>query len=145
MSLKANTLARRPLFPQHVGFERLFDQLMGAAANQGKSYPPHNVICVDENEYRIDVAVAGFSQEDLTVELTDRFLTIEGARDEATQVVEEFLYKGISSKSFKKRFNLADNVRVIGSKLSNGILSIILERVVPDEQKPMLIDIERGD
>ena len=91
------------------------------------------------------LAVAGFSLDQLSVKVAYDLLTIEGAQNEATQEVEEFLYKGISTKSFVKRFTLADHVRVVGSKLSNGILSITLERYVPEDKTSMLIDIEKGD
>ena len=145
---KNQTLQLRPgaLFPDHIGFESLWETFMsGDERSKHHQYPPHSIVSLDDNLYRIDVAVAGFSLDELSVKVADDTLTIEGAQEESSQVVEEFLYKGISTKSFIKRFTLADHVCVIGSKLSNGILSITLERVVPEDKQSMLIDIEKGD
>ncbi|MBI3676819.1 MAG: Hsp20 family protein [Proteobacteria bacterium] len=130
-----------PLFRSTVGFDRLFDMLdQGVADTQ--SYPPYNIERTDENHYRITVAVAGFAEKDLNVEVREGVLSILGKREDGEKTDKQgFLYHGIAGRAFDRRFQLAENVEVRGAKLENGLLHVDLERVVPEEKKPRRIAI----
>lgn len=132
-----STAKAAPQFPYLVGFESIFDQLNRNARKVG--YPPHNVIKNDEAEYTIELAVAGFTMEDLSIVLEDHTLVVEGDKEEDREV--EYIYKGLSARSFVKRFDLAENVQVVGAHLVSGILSIELE-VVTSTQDPIEIEIQ---
>jgi molecular chaperone IbpA len=136
-----------PLFRSTVGFDRLFDMLDSVAqydANQ--SYPPYNIERSDDTHYRITLAVAGFGEKDLTVEVRDGVLTVQGKRSDDTQKTNPgFLYQGIAGRAFERRFQLAEHVEVKGAKLENGLLHVDLERIVPEERKPRRIAINGGE
>ena len=127
-----------PLFRSTVGFDRMFDML-DQVADTSQGYPPYNIERTDENKYRITVAVAGFGDNDLNVEVREGVLSITGKRDDADK--QSFLYRGIAGRAFERRFQLAEHVEVKGAKLENGLLHIDLERVVPEEKKPRRIVI----
>jgi molecular chaperone IbpA len=129
-----------PFFRSTVGFDRLFDRLENAV-DQG--YPPYNIERTGEHTYRISVAVAGFSEKDLSADVRDGVLAITGKRDEAEKT--EFLYQGIAGRAFERRFQLAEHVEVKGAKLENGLLHVDLEREVPEEKKPRRIAIQAAD
>jgi molecular chaperone IbpA len=130
-----------PLFRSTVGFDRLVDML-DQAAEQVPTYPPYNIERTDENHYRISVAVAGFAEKDLNVEVRDGVLALTGKREESEKSeAKGFLHQGIAGRAFERRFQLAENVHVRGAKLENGLLHIELERVVPEEKKPRRIVI----
>jgi molecular chaperone IbpA len=131
-----------PLYRSTVGFDRLFSMLdnMGAVENGHPAYPPYNIERAAENAYRVTVAVAGFAESDLSIELKDGTLTVKGEKkDEATG--REVLYRGIAGRPFERRFQLADHVFVTGATLENGLLHIDLERQVPEALKPRQIPI----
>lgn len=132
-----------PLFRSTVGFDRLADMLDSVGQyDPGASYPPYNIERTDENHYRISLAVAGFGEDELSVEVREGVLSVQGRREEkdtAEQV--HYLYQGIAGRSFDRRFQLAENVEVGGAHLANGLLHIDLERIVPEEQKPRHIPI----
>ena len=133
-----------PLYRTTVGFDRLA-QLMASASRleQGNGYPPYNIVSTDENHYRITMAVAGFSREELSITSEQNTLTIAGQRrDESDNDDVQYLYRGIATRSFERRFNLADHVRVKNANLENGLLHIELEREVPEEMKPRQIEIQ---
>src|SRR5690348_10065720 len=132
-----------PLFRSTVGFDRLFDMLDQVSQyDAGQAYPPYNIERTEENHYRITVAVAGFAEKDLNVELHDGVLTISGKRDEADkQEGKSVLYQGIAGRAFERRFQLADHVEVKAAKLENGLLHVDLEQIVPEEKKPRRINI----
>ena len=131
-----------PFFRSTVGFDHLFDMLESASeASQG--YPPYNIERSDETHYRISVAVAGFGEKDLSVEVRDGVLTIVGKREDGAK--QAFLYQGIAGRAFERRFQLAEHVEVRAAKLENGLLHIDLERVVPEEKKPRRIAINGSD
>jgi molecular chaperone IbpA len=132
-----------PLFRSTVGFDRLFD-LMDSVADQGQGYPPYNIERSDENHYRISLAVAGFGEKDLSVEVREGVLTVTGKREAAEDEASKFLYQGIAGRAFERRFQLAEYVEVREAKLENGLLHIDLERVVPEEKKPRQIQIGGG-
>lgn len=126
-----------PFFRSTVGFDRLLDLLDSADTAQG--YPPYNIERSDENNYRVTVAVAGFGEKDLSVEVADGVLTVTGKRDGAS--VPTYLHQGIAGRSFERKFQLAEHVEVRGAKLENGLLHVDLERVVPEAKKPRKVAI----
>jgi len=132
-----------PLFRSTVGFDRLADMLDSVAQfDNGVSYPPYNIERADETHYRISLAVAGFADNDLNVEVKEGVLTVQGKREsEKEPAHKHYLYQGIAGRSFERRFQLAENVEVRGAQLENGLLHIDLERIVPEEKKPRRIAI----
>lgn len=132
-----------PLFRSTVGFDHLY-QLLDAAADLSDaalSYPPYNIETLDEQRYRVTMAVAGFAPEDLTVECHENTLTIAGeSRNEDEQ--GSYLYRGIAGRAFKRTFHLADYVKVVGARLENGLLQIDLVRELPKEMRPRRIKID---
>jgi molecular chaperone IbpA len=132
-----------PLFRTTVGFDRLFDTLDQVAEfDAAQSYPPYNIERTSENRYRVTVAVAGFAEKDLNVELRDGLLTIAGKREDSQKADgASVLYQGIAGRAFERRFRLADHVEVRAAKLENGLLHVELEQIVPEEKKPRRITI----
>jgi len=133
-----------PLYKSTVGFDHvasILEQL--AAADTDNGYPPYNIERVDENNYRITMAVAGFSEDDLEIEVREGMLRISGTRSEKETDDSEtvFLHRGIASRNFERRFRLAEYVEVSGAKLENGLLHIDLRRELPDAMKPRKIEI----
>ena len=128
-----------------VGFDSMFDELMRVSNQQNQqNYPPYNVVKHDDNTFVIELAVAGFREGDVTVTVEKNQLTIVGEKIESLDDLEkdvEYLYRGISSRSFNRSFTLADHVEVTGADVNNGILSIKLERQIPEELKPKKIAI----
>jgi molecular chaperone IbpA len=130
-----------PLFRSTVGFDRLFDLLDGYAEQSG-GYPPYNIERVDDTHYRITVAVAGFAEKDLTLEVKEGVLTVTGQRGEQEKSAERgYLYQGIAGRAFERRFQLAEHVEVRNARLENGLLHVDLERLIPEEKKPRRIVI----
>lgn len=130
-----------PLYRNTVGFDRLFsmlDQLVSVESTP--SYPPYNIGRTGENAYRISIAVAGFTDQDLTIEVKENALSIRGDRKGAEQK-SDVLYQGIAARTFERRFQLADGVQVTGAALENGLLHVDLVRVIPEAKKPKLIQI----
>jgi len=135
-----------PLYRTSVGFDRLASLLSSATRlEQGNSYPPYNIKAEDENTYQITMAVAGFSREDLDITSEQNTLTVSGNREQEADDDGEYLYRGIAARSFQRRFNLADHVRVTGAELSNGMLHIFLERELPEAMKPRSIEIQNSE
>jgi molecular chaperone IbpA len=134
-----------PLYRSTVGFDRLFSMLDGAGVDSSApSYPPYNIERTGENAYRISIAVAGFSDNDLTIESKENTLTIRGDKQEKTEQKGEVLYQGIAARAFERRFQLADYVQVTGAKLENGLLHVDLVREIPEAKKPRQIPIGNG-
>ena len=133
-----------PLFRSTVGFDRLADMLDSVAQfDSGVSYPPYNIERTEENHYRISLAVAGFAENDLKVEVKDGVLSVQGKREPDKEHLPSthYLYQGIAGRTFERRFQLAENVEVKGAQLQNGLLHVDLERIVPEEKKPRRIAI----
>jgi molecular chaperone IbpA len=126
-----------PFFRSTVGFDRLLDLLESGDSAQG--YPPYNIERSDENNYRVTVAVAGFAEKDLGVEVKDNVLTVTGHREEGARPA--YLHQGIAGRAFERQFQLAEHVVVRGAKLENGLLHVDLERIVPEEKKARRITI----
>jgi molecular chaperone IbpA len=135
-----------PLYRSTVGFDRLFSLVNQAAGGieAAPSYPPYNIEHSAENAYRITVAVAGFSEKELAIEVKEGSLTIRGSKESQTESepASEILYRGIAARAFERRFQLADHVQVQGASLENGLLHVDLIREVPEAQKPRQIHIE---
>ena len=130
-----------PFFRSTVGFDRLFD-LADSLAEQSQGYPPYNIERSDETHYRITLAVAGFAEKDLNVEVREGLLSVTGKRDESEKTEESgYLYQGIAGRPFERRFQLAEHVEVRSARLENGLLHIDLERLIPEEKKPRQIAI----
>ncbi len=132
-----------PLYRSTVGFDRMFgllDSLGGDTPAQ--TYPPYNIERTGENDYRITMAVAGFGEDDLTIEVKENTLTVKGEKKSETEETErEFLYRGIASRAFERRFQLADHVEVKGANLVNGLLHVDLVREIPEAMKPRTVSI----
>lgn len=131
-----------PLYRSTVGFDRLVSLLdqMAGYDGQGSAYPPYNIERTGEDRYRVTLAVAGFSGDELAVEAREHSLLVEGRKKE-TEGGRSFLYRGIAGRSFKRQFQLAEHVRVSGATLGNGLLVIELVREVPEAMKPRRIEI----
>ena len=132
-----------PLYRSTVGFDRLFTMLdsLGQPDN-GQSYPPYNIERTGENAYRITMAVAGFSEDELSIEARRNALTITGQKtEEEAKEGRDFLHRGIAARAFERRFQLADHVEVTGAELVNGLLHVDLKREIPEEMKPRRIEI----
>jgi molecular chaperone IbpA len=134
-----------PLYRSTVGFDRLFNLLdqMSGVEGTAQTYPPYNIERTGENAYRISVAVAGFSEKDLSIETRENALVIRGSRGngEAPASKSEVLYQGIAARAFERRFQLADHVLVTGAHLEHGLLHVDLVREIPEAQKPRQIPI----
>ncbi len=130
-----------PFYRSTVGFDRVFGLLDQFADGAAQTYPPYNIERTGENAYRITMAVAGFAEGDLHVEVKEHALTVKGGKNDAAQKDTEFLYRGIGARSFERRFQLADHVEVKGATLENGLLHIDLVREIPEAMKPRTIAI----
>jgi molecular chaperone IbpA len=128
-----------------IGFDNMFDDLMRVSAQQGNTnYPPYDIVQVNDDEYVISVAVAGFGYNDLSVTKDKKVLIVEGKHTRETVENEDttkYLHKGISERSFRREFQLADHVEITNAHLELGILNIYLRREVPEEARPKTIAI----
>jgi molecular chaperone IbpA len=134
-----------PLYRSTVGFERLFDLIDSVAGfdQAAAGYPPCNIEQLGENEYRITMAVAGFGQDEVRVDVKEQTLSVSGAR-KAEEKGHKYLHRGIAARNFERRFQLADHVEVKGADLEDGLLHIELVRNVPERLKPRTIAIGTG-
>ena len=122
-----------------LGFDHIFDELERISTHANDSYPPHNVVKMEEHKYTVELAVAGFGKSEIDIELQEGLLSIRGKIDSVDNT--EYLYKGIAERGFKREFTLADNVEVKSSTLVNGMLKIWLEAFIPEEKKARTIEI----
>jgi len=133
-----------PLWRSSVGFDefdRLFDSVF-STNNKGSSYPPYNIVKHDKNIYQITMDIAGFDQEQINISQEGNLLTVKGDMESDKENDKtEFLYRGIANRNFERKFELADTVKVVKADLKNGLLSIDLEREIPEHQKPRKIEI----
>jgi len=131
-----------PLYRSTVGFDRLFSMLDNMSQpDNGQTYPPYNIERTGENAYRITMAVAGFGEDELSIESRENTLTITGEKAEKDDSSAETFYRGIAGRAFERRFQLAEHVEVKGASLKNGLLHINLVRVIPEAMKPRKISI----
>lgn len=125
-----------------VGFDRIFDNMERRFANQvSNNYPPYNVAKLQENLYEIEMAVTGFEKDEIKVTVENNELTVEGRRDKNTETTVEFLYRGLALRDFERTFTLAEHMKVVSATIKNGVLQVRIERIVPEEMKPRVIDI----
>ncbi len=131
------------LTPYAVGFDRVFDNLSRYVDNNATStgYPPYNIRKEGDYNYVIEMALAGFAREDLEIEVADGVLTIRSVKEKSDDDVSN-IYRGISYRKFVRKFTIADDIVVNSAKMENGMLSVDLERVVPEEKKPRLIEVK---
>jgi molecular chaperone IbpA len=128
-----------PLFRSTIGFDRLFDLAETAQRATEESYPPYNIERLADDRYQISLAIAGFSPDEVSVTAEQNVVTIESSKAEKTE--HEFLYRGISTRQFKRQFSLADYVQVKGATFDSGLLKIELVREIPEAMKPRRIAI----
>ena len=135
------------LRPFSVGFDSIFeefDRMLESTERYSSNYPPYNIKRINDNEYIIEVALAGYSKDDIEIELKDSTLTV---RNKSTgKTIDEkgngVIHKGISTRQFERSFTISEDIKIKGAELKNGLLIIELERIIPDEKKPRLIDIK---
>ena len=131
--------------PYAVGFDRTFDRLFDYVTHQAEStgYPPYNIQKTEDYKFEIEMALAGFDKKDIEIEVAEGVLTVKSLKDKDTGATDDYtLYKGISQRNFTRKFTLADDIVVKGAELKNGMLTINLERIVPEEKKPQLIAVK---
>ncbi len=135
-----------PLYRSTVGFDRMFDLLDSVSGFDAEAvaYPPYNIERLGENEYRITMAVAGFTSDDIKIDVKEQSLTVRGEKKPEAKE-RQFLYRGIASRAFERRFQMADHVEVKGADLKDGLLHIELVRNVPERLKPRTIPIGAGE
>jgi molecular chaperone IbpA len=135
------TIDFSPLYRSVVGFDRLATLLDSAAAQESQAgYPPYNIERVGDDAYRVEIAVAGFRPEELAIEVKENLLTVTG-RKAANDEARKFLHRGLAERNFERRFQLADYVVVTDAQLADGLLSISLERQLPEALKPRTVKI----
>ncbi|MDW2061037.1 Hsp20 family protein [Vibrio sp. Vb1076] len=139
-----NPIDLTPLYRNSVGFDRFASLLDHALTSEASisGYPPYNIEVLGENHYAITLAVAGFVQEELDIQVEKSVLTVRG--DKSSDQERTYLYQGIANRKFERKFNLADYVEVIDANLSNGLLTITLVKEIPEEMKPKSITINHG-
>jgi molecular chaperone IbpA len=140
-----NRIDLTPLYRSSVGFDR-FGSLLDAAFQTEKTsagYPPYNIEVVEENNYAITVAVAGFKQSELDIQVENGILTVRGKKEASGD--KNYLHQGIASRSFERKFNLADHIEVTGADLQDGLLTVKLVKEVPEAMKPKSISINGSE
>lgn len=135
-----------PLLRSSIGFDHINRLLDNSLGSNEATYPPYNIEKLSEDDYRITVALAGFSEDDLDVSITDGVLIVSASnsQEKDEDVEGRYLYRGIAKRSFERRFRLAETIRVVGASLENGLLTIDLHREVPEHLKPRKINIASG-
>ena len=131
------------LRPFTIGFDDIFDtfETLSTSNTFSNSYPPYDIVKVDDYKYNVELAVAGFSKDDIQVDYADNTLTIE-SKKETKEEEDKFIHKGISKRYFKRSFTIADDVVVNGAELKDGLLTIELEKILPEGKKPKTIEIK---
>ena len=124
--------------PFAIGFDRYFEDLERMSNITQTNYPPYNVVKEDDEHFSVELAVAGFSKKDVSITKEKNVLVIEGKVEDESK---DFVHKGLASRAFKRSFTLADDVEISGASLKDGILKVSLERIIPDEDKPVSIKI----
>jgi molecular chaperone IbpA len=132
-----------PLHRSSIGFERVFDLLEAASTQPPDNWPPFDTVRLDEDTYRITMAVAGFRREELDISVQSNMLVISG--EHKTENQGEYLHRGIANRPFVRRFELAEHVQVVGAQLVDGLLTVMLKRELPEAMKPRRIEIALDD
>lgn len=137
-----NTIDLTPLYRSTIGFDRLGALLDTALrADQSSGYPPYNIEVTGENRYGITLAVAGFEQDELDIQVERNMLIVRGKKSEQSKEERKYLHQGIATRNFERKFSLADHVEVTGAQLNNGLLTISLVKEIPEAMKPKSIAI----
>ena len=135
-----------PLYRASIGFDRMMNLLDAPSRVEDGSYPPYNIEKTGDNAYPITMAVAGFGEQDIDITVQESRLIIKASKEKETEdKVKTYLHRGIATRAFERRFDLADYIKVTGARLENGILSIDLAREVPEAMKPRTIAIQAAD
>jgi len=140
----ANIVSFTPLMRSSVGFDRfndLFESLVQGTEDRFETYPPYNIEKIGEDEYRIVMAVAGFTLNDLTITAHGDSLLVNGKIDEKAEEGRIYLHRGIAARAFQRSFRLADYIKITGADMRDGLLTISLAREIPEEKKPRMIPI----
>ena len=132
------------LRPFSVGFDDMFDHFDSMVSMAPSNYPPYNIVKTDNNNYNVEIALAGFSKKDITVEVENGILTIESVKDKSDKEEDTLgvLHKGISKRYFKKQFTIAKDVKVNGAELKDGLLKVSMERIIPEAMKLKSITVK---
>ena len=141
---RLTALDLQPFYRNSIGVDRLFNTILTNIehSSQANNYPPYNIIKKDDDNYTIEIAVAGFDEGEIDVTTHDSVLIIKGEKADVQKPEVEYLHQGIGTRRFERTFNLSDYVEVVSAVVANGILSVDLERNVPDSMKPKTIAID---
>ena len=142
MQNNLTTFDRNKFIPYSIGFDNLFDRLFDIDLESSSSYPPYNISKVDDNNYIIEMALAGFNKDDIEVELADSELTVRSKKREDSNKDVNLIHQGISHRSFNRKFTLSEEILVKSAEMKNGMLIIKLEKFIPENKKPKLINIK---
>ena len=141
--IKIDTSALNQLNRALIGFDQIFEEFENRWSNSVQTnYPPHNVIKTGDNTYEIQIAVSGFNKEEISVEVNQNHLVVRGERVREDDAEHVYLHRGLATRDFQKIFPLADHVEVRSSSIKNGVLSVYLERIIPETLKPRRIEID---
>lgn len=125
-----------------IGFDRMFDDMERRFANSvSNNYPPYNIARLEDNLYEIELAVTGFAKNEISVTVEGDKLAITGQRNKEDDVTVDFLHRGLAFRDFERTFTLADHMKIKSAEIKNGVLTIVIEREIPEEMKPRVIDI----
>ena len=142
MQNNLTTFDRNKFIPYSIGFDNLFDRLFDIDFESSGTYPPYNISKVDDNNYIIEMALAGFNKDDIEVELADSELTVRSKKRENSNKDVNLIHQGISHRSFNRKFTLSEEILVKSAEMKNGMLIIKLEKFIPENKKPKLISIK---
>ena len=142
MQNNLTTFDRNKFIPYSIGFDNLFDRLFDTDLESSGTQPPYNISKVDDNNYIIEMALAGFNKDDIEVELADSELTVRSKKREDSNKDVNLIHQGISHRSFNRKFTLSEEILVKNAEMKNGMLIIKLEKFIPENKKPKLISIK---
>ena len=142
MQNNLTTFDRNKFIPYSIGFDNLFDRLFDIDLESSNSYPPYNISKVDENNYIIEMALAGINKDDIEIELADSELTVRSKKREDSNKDVNLIHQGISHRSFNRKFTLSEEILVKNAEMKNGMLIVKLEKFIPENKKPKLINIK---
>ena len=142
MQNNLTTFDRNKFIPYSIGFDNLFDRLFDIDLESSNSYPPYNISKVDDNNYIIEMALAGFNKDDIEIELADSELTVRSKKREDSNKDVNLIHQGISHRLFNRKFTLSEEILVKNAEMKNGMLIIKLEKFIPENKKPKLISIK---
>ena len=142
MQNNITTFDRNKFIPYSIGFDNLFDRLFDMDLESSNSYPPYNISKIDDNNYVIEMALAGFNKDDIEIELADSELTVKSKKREISNKDVNLIHQGISHRSFNRKFTLSEEILVKNAEMKNGMLIIKLEKFIPENKKPKLINIK---